>query len=310
MTKRKAELDLSEEESAGKKLREDAPSKLSLETKEPIRDIMEGLTTTGLVDYSNDQLAKKNYSDMTIVSSDEYVLKYHRHQLVKYPFFEDLISVFTQKEKECKIELLLFSGQTINLMLNYIDNADNLDRKHIVGCRVKTWINIYELANYANLKSLGEHCCYMMEKESQIGTHIVECYIKHKLYVKKLMPAVLEGEYDDGQKFPVDFLSQCFDFAVSQRRGDFIVTYLLQIYCPNNEQMKLFGLSFRHLSYDTTQVKVSVGGPKGVSEISNETLANFRAKYLNMKNNPEGVDKFMRRIAELCFERVWSPVCN
>lgn len=301
MTKRPAELDLTEEEGSQKKLKEMFAGAPGCQLEVKIHPIMEGINISNIVNYCDEDLAKKNYSDVSILSSDGHVLRYHRCMMVKYKVFEDMISNTIHEGKECELEFKLFNAQTINLALNYITDPNHLSDDNMRSWLSTTWTDLYELANWANIDALLTRCRWVMEHLTAIKNTIINCYTKHKLGLNNLFGAIMSGRSAVNEKLPTDFLSQCFNHAMNTNQIGAIIKHLLKIYCPTNEQMSLFFVKqpTRVNSWDNLEHVPFVGMfMDGI--VPREIMKEFCINYVGKKDNPEGIDKFIHKLAELC----------
>ena len=143
------------------------------------------------------------------------------------------------------------------------------------------------------------YCCGMMENALPISNSILKCYERHKLNRKILLYSLLVGRVNTNEKLPNDFLSECFDNGIKNYPAC-IIEHLLPIYCPIDKQIKQFNIAPHpdEWSYDrfTPALKRFMGNKVDISIIKE-----FLSKYLYKKDNPPGVDKFIHRLAELCF---------
>ena len=311
--KRKAELDLTEEESNDKKQKVDNQLSFggfgfvglsdSKEAKE--NKVIEGFIMKDIIDFSDIESRKKYRPDIDIISSDGIILKYHICKLVDNIIFNQLINECNHDNNEYKINLQLHDGRSINLMLNYVE-SNELFKKNLYACDLFSNAiipNLYEIAKYLNMQDLMNTCCWMMENRMRASNDILNCYNRHKLDKSKLFNTLLRGWIELLDKLPDEFLSDCFNREINNNPAG-IIQHLLSIYCPTDEQMRKF-----------TVLPIGVEGERffGRHEIKpviqrfmngkvpQEIIAEFFSKYLNKKNNPPGIDKFVHRLAELCF---------
>lgn len=275
-----------------------------------------GFESIKLIDFTNVNDRKEFHPDVDIISEDLTVLKYHKCKMVGYEFFKHIIN----EQNMCKIELKLYDSNTINMMLNYIEMgySFNLPR----NLNTKQIINLYSLAHYCNLKSLRDICCLFIETNIQVDKQIFDCYAKYKIKNNALFGAVLSGRFAPGTKFTQDFLNECFEFGMKYFQEDRVIINLLEIYCPTDEQMKLFIMGGKGHTEVKNAISGSFGGgfsPFGSSSNSSEhpkeknrydrfmngkvskgVIDTFFAKY-NKDNNSPGVSKLMRLFAWMCF---------
>lgn len=190
----------------------------------------------------------------------------------------------------------MYDGQTINLMLNYLSNPTQF-KLNSTSDRVKhylpdTWTRLFAIAYYAGIGDLQRCCCNVIEHAHIISNCVLACYEKFRLNKTKLCSSILIGLYKDDEVLSNDFLSACFVHGM-QHNIPGIIRNLLPIYCPTDEQMKLFTMSEDR--YGLPIEKFMAG------KVPKEIIVEFVKKYVNKSNNPKGVDKFMHRMTELLF---------
>ena len=315
MTKRKVEFDLTDEESSGKKIKVDNTESSTneeskgKETKISIENpLMNKLIINGLIDFSNTESRKKYNPDIDIISSDGTTLKYHICKLVDNSIFNQFINDCKHNEGEIrKIKLELFDTQTINLALNYIDKKEIFVEKMThkdTRCGRNILPKLLDLAKYLNMDDLFKFCCYCIENHCRVYNINLECYSKHKLDNSVFFKNILRGRIPKGEKLPVEYLSRCFDYGM-KNNVEGTILYVLPIYCPTDDQMKPF-------HFTPLPSNIFISGDEMVANrhrtrrfmngaVTDTTIEMFLTKYKNEKNVPEGVQKFLHRLAELCF---------
>lgn len=278
-----------------------------------------GFERIKLIDFTNIEDRKKYHPDVDIISGDLTVLKYHKCKMAEYQFFDHIINECSHEQNMCRIELKTFDSHTINIMLNYIEikHAFNVPRY----LNTKQIANLYSLAHYCDLKSLQNICCQFIETEIKIDKLILDCYTKYKLKDNALFGSVLSGRFIHGTEFSQDFLRECFNYGM-ERKVDGVIIYLLELYCPTDEQMKLFMMGEKVSNSDKKQTRSSSSSSSSFGSlfiepddpyegknrlkrfmngnVSKETIDTFFAKY-NKDNNSPGVNKLMRSLAWMCF---------
>lgn len=304
--KRKPDFDLSEEESGDKKQK-------SADSKDESNKKF-WYNIPGETDYSDVEARSKFYPDMEIVSSDDHILKFHRCEMVKIPLFETLISEYKHESGQCKIELKLFDKETINLMLNYLSTPKLFEPDHGRGFHFpgfnlwgrNTLPKLYEIAKYADMRDLMQCCCEKMIDESFLSAAIIECYDKHKLNMDKLYSNLLRNKCYKDEVYTIDFLSQTFDYGIVKDVNG-VIEYLLPIYCPSDEQMKKFTFGDKYKIIHNNQLNLHGNVLRTTLErfmngmVTQRTINDFRFKYIGKENNPKGIEKFIHRLAEICF---------
>lgn len=302
MAKRKPEFDLSSEESGDKKQK-------SIDSKEAKKDenkMLDEILLKDGINFSDITRAIEYYSDMKIISSDKYVLYSHRCEMVKIPLFKTLISECKHESGQCVIELALFDGQTINLMLNFIFNPKSF-RYKIVGmnfdkhCR-DTFPKLYEIANYISIPGLMNYCREIMEGRIYITKFTIDCYTKHKLNMDDIYDKFVRGFHYDDEIYSDEFLSRVFDYGIVNNVSGILST-LLPIYCPTDVQIEQFTITSQINITDYKGSKQPLIATEGFMDgkVPRRTFVNFLSKYIGKENNPKGVDKFIHKLAKSLF---------
>lgn len=205
MAKRKPELDLANDAEPEKKRKKDSI-------------VMEGLSDypIELIDFSDVDVRKKYFPDVDLVSSDNIILKYHKCKLADNSIFNQMLNDFEPNDGHCKIELKLFDGRTINLMLNYFEHKEifvnNCEDTTIVDIIVH--MNLHSIAKYAHINDLQKHCENIMQCY-QVSNQLIKYYSDNKMDENRLYSTLWEFGIDG--ILPQDFLLRCFNSAFEKK---------------------------------------------------------------------------------------------
>lgn len=109
---------------------------------------------------------------------------------------------------------------------------------------------------------------------------------------------MLAGRYVD-EKFPIDFLSQCFNYGMKNNK-DGVIHNILPIYDPTDEQIKLFHMLSGPYVYNANDYKKEkkdrLEQGLGSENIIKITLLKYRGDI-----SKPGINKFIHRLAEHIF---------
>ena len=301
MTKRKPDTDLAEEESQNKKAKSGGIT-------------IDGVFIEDLIDFSNEELRKKYAPNIDVISGDKITFKYHIDRLVDNSIFNQFINECKHEEnKICTIELKLFNGREINMMLNWVHNEKIFETnilKKSIGV-IDLFPKLFELAKYLNMGDLMRLCAKKMVMDPLgISNAIINCLSKQYSDIQPVYDRVIEGYIWPGEVLPEDFLSKCFDCAIQKNWYAYAVRFLLPIYCPTDKQMdETFKISeckdannnrvgFRP-AFAQEQIPKVNRFANGM--IDGSVIAEVLSKYKYKENIPKGINKLIHKLAELCF---------
>lgn len=269
--------------------------------------VLQKTNISGIIDFTDINTRKKFNPDINLISNDGYILKYHIYVLANYKWFDGIINDCIKDSKEYEIKFEQHNGSTINLMLNWIEMGETKFQEKITtkgnSLNYETFPNLFSISRYVDLPDLENFCRKVMyEHPRMLSIEFIDCYKKFKLDMCKLYDKMLLGNYNHKDEYSNDFLSSCFEHGMKTNING-VVTYILPMYCPTEEQMLLFdskelNSSAEIIKYVHDRIKTL---HKGIG--SEETVSTIFSKYKSPVNRPPGIDKYIFRIAELAFKK-------